>query len=65
MREQYKKTLVPTQITISLITFAALVYSHRLFAALSFFVVMQLGALLGAMWGARLKNKVERAMAAR
>ena len=65
MREQYKKTLIPTQITILVVTIAALLWSHRVAAALAFFVVMQLGAVLGALWGTRLKNKVERAMASR
>jgi hypothetical protein len=65
MIDQYKKTLVPTQIAILVVSIAALLWSHRIIAALSFFVVMQLCALLGAMWGARLKGKIERAMASR
>ena len=65
MREQYKKTLIPTQITILVVTIAALFWSHRVVAALAFFVVMQLCAVVGALWATRLKNKVERAMASR
>jgi hypothetical protein len=65
MREQYKKTLVPTQLLIFTVTVAALIWSHRLMAALAFFVMMQLGAVLGAIWATRLKHKVERPMNAR
>lgn len=65
MREQYKKTLVPTQVLIFAVTVAALIWSHRLMVALAFFVMMQLGAVLGAIWATRLKHKVERAMNAR
>jgi hypothetical protein len=59
--EQYKKTLVSTQVLIGVITMAVLIRSHRLTAALAFFAMMQLGALLGALWAARLKSKIERA----
>jgi O-antigen/teichoic acid export membrane protein len=60
MYEQYKKTVIPTQIIIAVVCLAVLLMSHRLSAALAFFLVMQAGALFGAVWGARLKHKIER-----
>jgi len=65
MLEQYKKTLIPTQITILVITIAVLFWSHRIVAGLAFFVMMQVCAVIGVLWGIRLKNKVERAVASR
>jgi len=32
---------------------------YRLAAAAVFFLVMQIGAVLGAMWGVRIKAKLE------
>lgn len=63
MLEHYKKTFVGTQILIGVVTFAVILQSHRLVAALAFFVTMQLGAVLGAVWAARLKERIERARA--
>jgi hypothetical protein len=42
------------------VTVAILIQSHRLFAATAFFSAMELGALLGAMWAARIKRRIER-----
>jgi hypothetical protein len=61
MLEHYKKTFVGTQITIGVITLAVLIRTHRLVAALAFFVTMQLGAILGAMWAVRIKHRIEQA----
>ena len=59
--EHYKNTLVGTQAMIALITLVALMKTHRVIAALAFFATMQIGAVLGAVWAARLKNKIEAA----
>ncbi len=59
MWEQYKKTFLGMQIVMWLIAAGVLLSTHRLFAAAVFLVVMQLGAVLGAMWGARLKSKLQ------
>jgi hypothetical protein len=61
MLEQYKKTMVGTQILIGVVTLAVLLRTHRLVAALAFFATMQLGAVIGALWAVRLKSKIQRA----
>jgi hypothetical protein len=60
MLEQYKKTLIPTQVFIAVITLGVLFLTHRFVAAMAFFVIMQVGALVGVQWGLRLKGKIER-----
>jgi hypothetical protein len=60
MWEQYKKTFAGMQIAIWLVACAVLLWSHVLALALVFLVTMQLGAVIGALWGYRLKSKVER-----
>jgi len=57
--DHYKRTLVGTQIMIGLITLVALLKTHRLIAAIAFFGTMQIGAILGAAWAARLTKRVE------
>jgi hypothetical protein len=39
---------------------AVLLKSHRLGAALAFWAMMQLGGVLGALWAAWLKSRIER-----
>ena len=56
MLERYKKTFKGMQIVIWLVTIGVLVLTRRLNIAAGFFVMMQGGAILGAMWGARLKR---------
>jgi hypothetical protein len=57
--QQYRKTFVTMQVVIGIITATVLIQTHRLIAAFAFFVVMQLGAVFGAMWAARLRSLVE------
>jgi hypothetical protein len=59
--DHYKRTLVATQTLIAAVTVAVLWQSHRLVAALLFLAMMQAGAVLGAIWAARLKEKIARA----
>jgi hypothetical protein len=59
MWEQYKKTFLGMQTVMGFIAAGVLLGTHRLFAAAVFFVVMQLGAVLGAMWGSRLKSRLQ------
>jgi hypothetical protein len=61
MWEQYKKTLKGMQIIIAAITAGIFVWSHLWTVAAMFFVTMQFAAVVGAMWGQRLKEKVDRA----
>jgi hypothetical protein len=59
MWDQYRKTFVGMQAVILIVTCGMFLAFNRLWAlAALFFVTMELGALLGAVWGARLKRKV-------
>ena len=59
MWEQYKRTLPSTQSAILIVTVGIyLTLHHLLLLAAIFFVAMQLGAVLGAMWAYRLKRKL-------
>ena len=61
MWEQYKKTFARTQAVIAVITFATYVYlGHDLRRSAAFLLMMELGAIAGAMWGVRLRRKVDR-----
>jgi len=60
MWQQYKKTLVGMQVTIAAFTAGAYLMMYRSFVpAAVFFVVMQIGAVFGAYWGARLKSRTQ------
>lgn len=60
MWEQYKKTAPVMQATIIAASIIIYFITGRLwFVALMFFVMMQIGALLGAAWGARLKSRIQ------
>jgi hypothetical protein len=58
--KQYRKNLIGTQLVIAMMTVAMLVQSHRLITGIACFVVMQLGAIVGAAWGASLRSRIER-----
>jgi hypothetical protein len=60
MWEQYKRTFRKTQAVIATVTVATY-YGLGQVASRSavFFLMMQVGAVLGAMWGVRLKKKVD------
>jgi uncharacterized membrane protein YfcA len=60
MWKQYKKTFVGMQLVIWAITGGVLAWRHLWDLAAMFFVTMQIGAVIGAMWGQRLKSKVLR-----
>ena len=60
MWEQYKKTFVRMQVLIAFVSLAVLTWTHLVPLAAFFFAAMQLGAVSGAMWGVRLKEKVRR-----
>jgi hypothetical protein len=60
MLERYRRTFFVTQASIAAVAVAIFIQSHRLFVAAVFFAVMQLGALAGALWAARIKRKIER-----
>jgi uncharacterized membrane protein YfcA len=54
MWQQYKKNAVQMQLLIAGVSACAWWQSHHWEAAVAFFVPMQIGAVLGAMWGVRL-----------
>lgn len=57
--EQYRKTLMPLQVFILAATVTMYFIAGReMLVAAVVFVVMQLGSLIGAAWGARLKRRV-------
>jgi hypothetical protein len=60
MLERYRRTFLVTQLVIIAITTAIFVRFHGWHAAAPFFLVMQLGAITGSAWAARLKRKIER-----
>jgi hypothetical protein len=60
MWEHYKRTFVRMQAMIAVVSMGVLLSTHALPLATFFFVAMQLGAIVGAMWGVRLKEKVRR-----
>jgi hypothetical protein len=57
MLDQYKKTFWGTQAIIAVVTLAVHLRTHRLDVSLAFFTAMQLGAILGAFWAARLRAR--------
>jgi hypothetical protein len=60
MLEQYKKTFGKTQALIGIITAGTYLFLGQVAARSAvFFLMMQLGAVLGAAWGTRLKRKVD------
>jgi hypothetical protein len=59
MWEQYKRTFAFMQSAIAVFTVAIyLTLHHLVLLAALFFVVMQLAAVVGAMWAWRLKAKL-------
>lgn len=60
MLERYKRTFFVTQAVIALATAAIFLSLHVWQAAAVFFAAMQIGAITGSMWAARLKRKIER-----
>ena len=57
----YRRTLVPVQIGIVTICAFAVYRRVPLTGVLILFVTMQLCAILGALWGARLQRRVRKA----
>ncbi|MGO9833438.1 MAG: hypothetical protein ACLP1X_04415 [Polyangiaceae bacterium] len=54
MLDLYKKTFVPMQVAIWLVTAAVLGITRDFFVGAAFLAAMQVGSLLGAAWGCRL-----------
>jgi uncharacterized membrane protein YqjE len=60
MWPQYKKTFVATQSAIWLFVVVIALWSQRIGTAAVFLVVMQLSAVIGALWSLRIKRKFTR-----
>ena len=61
MWEQYKKYFAKTQAVIAVVTIVTFLYmDHVVARSAVFFLMMQVGAVMGAMWGTRLKKKVDK-----
>lgn len=59
MWEYYRRTFARMQLFILLIS-AGLYYAlgHRAVMVATFFAMMQVGAVVGAWWGARLRRRI-------
>jgi hypothetical protein len=60
MLERYKRTFFATQALIFAASAVIFLKLHVWPAAVVFFAAMQIGAITGSMWAARLKRKIER-----
>lgn len=60
MLERYKRTFFVTQALIATATVAIFLSIHVWQGAAVLFAAMQIGAITGALWAARLKRKIER-----
>jgi hypothetical protein len=60
MLERYKRTFFATQALIATASAVIFMKFHVWQAAAVFFAAMQIGAITGSMWAARLKRKIER-----
>jgi len=56
MWEQYKRTFVRMQTVIVLVTVVMWVMSRTWQVGMTFFLVMQVGSIAGAIWGTRLRK---------
>lgn len=60
MWEHYKKTFKSVQAAIAIATICIYFGLHRMaFVTATFFLVMQAGALVGALWAKRLRRKMQ------
>ena len=60
MLDHYKRTFWSMQAVIAPVTAAVYFGMHRLwFVTATFFVTMQVGSALGAVWASRLKRKFQ------
>jgi Kef-type K+ transport system membrane component KefB len=60
-KKRYKKTFIPTQfVVVGICVVLRVMYKMPLLGILTYFVVMEIGALVGAMWTTRLLGKFER-----
>ena len=59
MFERYRRTFLGTQVLIAAVTAAIFLKLQVWQTAAVFFVMMQLGAVVGALWASQLKRRIE------
>ncbi len=60
MWAHYKKTFFGMQVTILLVTAGIFHYfGQNVLMTLTMFGMMQIGAVVGALWGSRLRRKIQ------
>ncbi|HVZ89124.1 MAG TPA: hypothetical protein VHG72_19300 [Polyangia bacterium] len=60
MWDHYKKTFKPVQAAIAIATVGVYFGLHRLWMVTAvFFLMMQAGSLVGALWAQRLRRKLQ------
>ena len=61
MWEQYRRTFFGVQTVIALVAISVYIFfGHQWLHAAAFFAVMQVSAVVGAAWGARLTRMLQR-----
>ena len=59
MWDQYKRTFLGMQLVIAAVATLTFFVSHFWAHAVVFFFIMQLGSVLGAAWGNRLRRRIQ------
>jgi uncharacterized membrane protein YfcA len=59
MWEQYKRTFIGMQIVMTAAAVLVFFATHYWPHSVGFFLVMQIGSALGALWGNRLRRKIQ------
>jgi hypothetical protein len=60
MWEQYRRTFRSMQALMIVVTLVAMSWTRSVTFTATFFVMMQIGAVVGAMWGHSLKQRYRR-----
>jgi hypothetical protein len=60
MLQQYKKTFPVMQALIAAVTASVFIWARVWQVAATFFLIMQVGAVLGAVWAYSLRTRIQR-----
>ena len=60
MWEQYRRTFRSMQALMVVVTLVVMSWTRSVPLTVALFVMMQIGAVLGAMWGNQLKQRIRR-----
>ncbi len=58
MWDQYKRTFIAMQVVILLVTIGVFIISRLWTVAGTFFAIMQIGSVLGSVWGSSLRHRI-------